>query len=340
MRPPCTKVSMLTAKHFEHVLAMWKYADQLPCLVLLGDFWQLPVVDKTAERCDASHGWLEYVKSIHFHEQVRCTCAKLQYKLDVLRTSQPSMKQLKKILRAHQAWKTNEPTAYDILDLFRRHEDTTIVTCSRQAAAKANVLALEAFFEDRHKKPIGRVLFDYEANLENYDLHNKLKAGALAGAATDVYEGLRVFLTKNMDKEHGFVNGMAATVQAYDPRSKCLEVLTRTGEHLAVHMVCHELDDGRRVACFPVRLGYACTVPKVQGMTLPHVTIWLDSICCRAAAYVAMSRVRTDEEISHCRRPFDSKALRARYVSAPSRKVKNVDSAAEKTPRLIHRKME
>ena len=107
---------------------------------------------------------------------------------------------------------------------------------------------------------------------------------------------MRVFLTKNMDKEHDFVNGMAATVEAYDAGSKCLEVLTRTGQRPAVHMISNELEDGRRVTCFPVRLGYACTIPKVQGMTLPHVTIWLDSIACRAAAYVAMSRVQTDED--------------------------------------------
>ena len=89
---------------------------------------------------------------------------------------------------------------------------------------------------------------------------------------------------------------MAATVKAYHHRSRCLEVLTRTGKHLAVHMVTHELDDGRRVVCFPVRLGYACTVPKVQGMTLAHITLWLDAPYCRAAAYVAMSRVQRDAD--------------------------------------------
>ena len=296
--PYPSQVSMLTAEHFERIVAMWKYADQLPCLILLGDFWQLPVVDKDARRCDESQAWPTQVKTIHFREQVRCKSSKLQYKLDVLRTAQPSMKQLKKkILRGHRAWKTNEPTAYDVLDLFREHGTTTIVTCSRQACARANALALQAFFEHRHKEPIGNVLFDYEANLDNYDpATNKLKKGRLVGAETDVYEGMRIFLTKNMDKERDFVNGMSATVESYDNRSKCLEVLTRTGQRLAVHMVGHELEDGRRVTCFPVRLGYACTIPKVQGMTLPHVTIWLDTIGCRAAAYVAMSRVQRDEE--------------------------------------------
>ena len=120
---------MLTAAHFERILAMWKYADQLPCMVLLGDFWQLPVVDKEARRCEESQAWSTHVKTIQFHEQVRCKSPKLQHKLDILRTDQPSMKQLKKkILRDHRAWKTNDPTAYDILDLFRKQENTTIVT--------------------------------------------------------------------------------------------------------------------------------------------------------------------------------------------------------------------
>ena len=293
------QVSMLTAPHFERILAMWKYADQLPCLVLLGDFWQLPVVEKGVARCDASQAWLPHVRTINFHEQVRCKCPKLQKKLTILRDAQPSMKQLKKkILRGHRAWTTNDPTAYDFLELFRKHDDTIVVTCSRQACAKANAVAMEAFFEHRRKRPIGNILFDYEANLENYEENGKglKKIGPLKGAPTDVYKGMRIFLTKNLDKENDFVNGMSATIEDYDESSKCLQVLTRTQQRLAVHMVCNELDDGRKVACFPVRTGYASTIPKVQGMTLPHITIWLDSICCRAAAYVAMSRVKTDQD--------------------------------------------
>lgn len=287
---------MLTAPHFERIVSMWKYAEQLPCMVLLGDFWQLHVVDAAAKSCEESAAWLSTVKVIPFLEQVRCKDPTLQKKLNILRTAQPSMKQLKKILRGHRAWKTNEPTAYDIMKLFRDHPDTTVLTPTRKACSRANILAVEAFFEDRHKAPIGNILLDYESNLDNYDDAGKLKTGRLLGAPTNIYSGLRVFLTKNMDKQADFVNGMAATIEAYDAHSKCLEVLTRTGKRLAVHMVTTELEDGRRVSSFPVRLGYACAIPKVQGMTLPHITLWLDTPCCRAGAYVAMSRVSTDQD--------------------------------------------
>ena len=287
---------MLTAKHFERIFAMWKYADQLPCMVMAGDFRQLPVVDQTAVRCSESQAWGSHVKTIPFHEQVRCKCPKLQNFLNVLRTTKPTMKQLKRMLYGRRAWKTNDPTTYDIVEVYRKHENTTILTCSRAACAKVNQLAVEAFFEHRRKKSMGAALFDYEANVENYDDKNQLKEGKLVGATAKVYKGMRIFLTVNEDKEHDFVNGMAATVENYNEESKCLEVLTRTNQRLAVHMVCRELEDGRRVSCFPVRMGYACTIPKVQGMTLPHATIWLDSIYCRAAAYVAMSRVRTAQD--------------------------------------------
>ena len=47
---------------------------------------------------------------------------------------------------------------------------------------------------------------------------------------------------------------------------------------------------------FPIRMGYASTIYKLQGAELPHVTIYLNKIGQRAAAYVAMSRVKNDED--------------------------------------------
>ena len=88
------EVSMLTATQFERVLAMWQAAEKLPCLLLLGDFWQLPIVDRNDKRCDESTLWCHNVHVIHFREQVRCKDPRLQEKLLALRTSQPSVKQL------------------------------------------------------------------------------------------------------------------------------------------------------------------------------------------------------------------------------------------------------
>ena len=94
---------------------------------------------------------------------------------------------------------------------------------------------------------------------------------------TEVYEGMKVYLTKNFDKKNDFVNGMGATVVHFDASSRCLEVRTDTGKLLSVHLYTEPGENGKgNVTCFPVRVGYAGTIQKFQGATLDHITMWLD----------------------------------------------------------------
>ena len=87
---------------------------------------------------------------------------------------------------------------------------------------------------------------------------------------------------------------MAASIEAYDEGSKCVQVMTKTCKRLALHLVTENMEGHNNVTCFPMRVGYVCTVPKIQEQTLEHLTIFLDAAGCRAAAYFAMSRVRYD----------------------------------------------
>ena len=295
------EISMLTDRHFERVLAMWKAADKLPCMLLVGDFGQLPIMDRDAQRCSESPLWRKNVTVVNFVEQVRCKDEALKKKLLTLREHMPSKHFLdKSLLKGHRgkAWRTKEPSAYDMLELLRAHPDTTIVTCTSKGAALVNKLATQVLFRDRCKKPLGELGLDYLSNSDNYvpGDNSQLKDGRLEPLLAKVYEGQRVFLTRNLDKEHGFVNGMSAVIEGYNPRSQCLTVTTKLGATLAVHKCTEEVSRNRKVTSFPVRVGYASTIPKIQGATLKHVTIWLDHPWCRAAGYVAMSRVEHDED--------------------------------------------
>ena len=84
---------------------------------------------------------------------------------------------------------------------------------------------------------------------------------------------------------------MMATVRRM--RRYGVEVLTDAGVVVLVHSYtqdCELADGWERVSYFPMRLGYATTLAKIQGATLAHATIWLD------APYVALSRVQKDED--------------------------------------------
>ena len=67
-------------------------------------------------------------------------------------------------------------------------------------------------------------------------------------------------------KEIGFVNGMEAAVLGMNKNN--VVVRTKQNRILAVHPWTSE----NQVVHYPLHLGYASTVHKVQGATLPHVT--------------------------------------------------------------------
>ena len=101
---------------------------------------------------------------------------------------------------------------------------------------------------------------------------------------------------RNLDKPGDFVNGMECVVKAWDEAHRCLQVETITGKQLAVYQYTDPDPKAQNASFFPIRLGYASTIYKMQGAELEHVTIYLDVPGQRAAAYVAMSRVKRDED--------------------------------------------
>ena len=288
------EISQLSRHDFNRILKLWDAASRVPALVFIGDFHQLPGVEPTNAKDSAR--WRRVYK-VSLHQMWRCKDAALMAKLRLLRLNQPTEQQLRDICRGHKAWShKHTPDAYDILQLLRQHPDTVVATCTRRAAALVNRLCTQVLFADRGQTCLGTVGADWEANVDNYLLDGKLKPGRPPRPQTlDLYKGLKVHLTKNLDKPGDFVNGMAAVVQSFHGPSGCLRVLTDTGKHLAVYPVTEYVEDCGTVTAYPVRAGYASTVHKLQGAELKHITVWLDARHFRAAGYVAISRVGTDD---------------------------------------------
>ena len=86
------------------------------------------------------------------------------------------------------------------------------------------------------------------------------------------------------------MNGMGCVVDRM--LGPGIVVVTDQGRRLVVY----PWTSPSRVVHYPLRVGYASTLHKMQGATLDHVTIWLDVPNMPAAAYVALSRVRRDAD--------------------------------------------
>ena len=209
-----------------------------------------------------------------------------------MRTAKPSKQQLAAIKKGHKAPSREHRDNYvmspvlsesDIKRIFKETPETTFVTISRAAAAWVNEVALQSLFGERD--PIGILPSDPEANPSNYQGTAQI---GCEPARVPIHVGMTVMLTKNVNKEMDFVNGMSATVEGLYRSG--LRVRTRTGYQV---MVFPWTDDDRNVF-FPMRIGYASTLMKMQGATLPHLTVWLDAPNVEAAGYVALSRVELD----------------------------------------------
>ena len=164
------------------------------------------------------------------------------------------------------------PTAADIKQILVETPDTMFLTVSRKAAMLLNKWSVEALFAG--VRPLATVPISADENEEQ--------------VSVPVYTGMRITLTKNLNKKIGHVNGMGATFLSLH-RSGLL-VRTDQGRKIMVHLWTDEYG----VSAFPFRLGYASTLHKVQGATLRHITLWLDLPNMPAAGYVALSRVQKD----------------------------------------------
>ena len=110
-----------------------------------------------------------------------------------------------------------------------------------------------------------------------------------------VHIGMRCYFTKTLRRDIDFVNGMAGTIVGWCEASRSVRVETETGHKVEVWPYTDP--DLGNLTFYPLREGYASTVNRMAGAELPHVTVYLDAPKVAAAAYTAISRVSSLDDL-------------------------------------------
>ncbi len=127
-------------------------------------------------------------------------------------------------------------------------------------------------------------------------LTDALKRGCLSPESLVLKVGASVMCTKN-NMQARFVNGTQGVVTGFDKTSGWPVIRTRSGKNIIIEPMEWALEENgkvrARITQVPLRLSWAITVHKSQGMSMDSALMDLSGVFEHGQGYVALSRVRS-----------------------------------------------
>ena len=279
--PPCTlcildEVGFLDASRFDRICTEWLKADQEHALLCVGDSQQCaPPGGPPASTPPGFKDLLHYRLDCNF----RAKDAGWRHLLRSLRVRAPFARKLRRLI-GRRVLAESAPTSASLIQYLEQHPDGVLLAVRRADVAHLNALVVSGLYEAKDR--LGHCTLD----------------GSDA-AELIMYKGMRVMITANADKAAGLVNGTMATVQNFTAGGLVLELLD--GRRGVLPRLSREVHGARRVG-YPVTHGYALTIAKAQGQTLPSAAIW-PVHGMPGQAYAAVSRCCSVEDVFWVTRP-------------------------------------
>jgi len=290
------EISMLGSETFSMVEAVIREIKRSPepfgglQIILVGDFFQLPpvvkrevVVDNQAQLLESKPKLFAYESSAwnrlcplvcYLTQQYRQDDSEFLDLLGAIRGNSFSKKHLARI----EARKIEyEQAPVDAPKLYSHNLDVDRVN----AEALARMPGKPESFSMSTRGPKALV--------------ESLKKGCLSPENLQLKKGSAVMFTKN-NLPQGFVNGTLGIVEDFVRPSGNPVIRTRDGNRIEAEPLEWVLKENDQTLAtieqIPLRLAWAITVHKSQGMSLDEATMDLSSVFEYGQGYVALSRVR------------------------------------------------
>ncbi len=245
-------------------------------VVLCGDFFQLPPVQRSGERealfAYHSKSWQDLgLKVCYLEEQHR------QKDDDYL-----------KILNSIRNNKIDNEVVNILQNRFNQtsqFEPTKLYSHNRD---------VEKDNEEELNK-IGGKIYEYKMHTRGkQNLVDSLIKSCLAGETLRLKEGAKVMFVKN-NFEEGYANGTLGIVTKCNDSN--IKVRTLSGQDIDVERASWQIEEDGKIKAeivqYPLRLAWAITIHKSQGMSLDEAEVDLSRSFEKGMGYVALSRVRT-----------------------------------------------
>lgn len=278
------EISMLHKRQFDlvnEVLQFFRENDK-PFggiqVVLCGDFFQLPPIGVSGETnrdkfCFMSQSWLNANLSIcYLTDQYRQTDSALNDILNEIRQGRVSGKSVSLLQATKDLVETEEPTR-----LYTHNLDVDRINTAHIAEIKGR----KKIFKAKVKG--------------NLKLAETIKRSIMAPETLELKKDAKVMFVKN-NYEKGYLNGSLGKVIRYNDEGYPVIRLTN-GYEITAEPEDWRIEDetGKLLVSYvqvPLRLAWAITVHKSQGMTLDSAVMDLSKTFEKGQGYVALSRVK------------------------------------------------
>ncbi len=251
-------------------------------VILCGDFFQLPPVSRSGEEkarfAYHSEAWKNLdLKICYLEEQHRQNDVAYLEVLNAIRDNAVSPALIERLNTRKE--KNAETT-----------ERTKLYTHNADVDAE-NMRELEKLPGE---------MFEYQMTSKGKEnIVTTIKKGCLAPENLFLKKGARVMMVKN-NFEEKYANGTLGTVLECDEYGITVETLN--GRTIVIKPATWKIEeDGKtkaEITQYPLRLAWAITVHKSQGMSLDAAEVDLAHAFEKGMGYVALSRVRTLEGLS------------------------------------------
>ncbi len=261
-------------------------------IVLVGDFFQLPPITKRDLTEERQNSLIKEKKPLSVFaygagawERARlvvCYLAEQHRQDDSDFLSVLSAIRADKILKEHLGYIhgrqiEHEDMPENITKLFSHNVHVDQVNNSELAKLEEEVKSFRMSAEGNDK------------------LIETLKKGCLSPENLELKIGAVVMCTKNNPKER-FVNGTLGSVVGYEEFSGYPIIKTKSGSNIVVAPMDWAVEENGKIRAqitqIPLRLAWAITVHKSQGMSMDAAVMDLSQVFEFGQGYVALSRVR------------------------------------------------
>ncbi len=278
------EISMLSSATFEMANAICREVRRVDkpfgglTVILVGDFFQLPPISRNREAAFAytSPVWRDlHLFTCYLTEQYRQDDSDFLEILGAIRSGQVEETHHER-LASRRVSSSQIPNVGEVPKLFSHNADVDRINADE--LARLSVPAKKFHMTSKGKD----------------SLVEGLMRGCLSPETLELKEGAAVMFTKNSPQGR-FVNGTLGVVAGWDASGMPI-VETKDGLHVSTEPMEWQVEEQGKVRAsisqIPLRLAYAMTVHKSQGMSMDSAVMDLSRAFEYGQGYVALSRVR------------------------------------------------